>query len=157
MDSERIHGAVLNFELFSELEDAKFCIQDHYDESLATRIIHLVPDEPYTELWDPKSTDVTFDTNLISLDAPWHGRSQPRKGQYVMHGSQGQGDCELGGYPDLESALADFRAHAGEMSIGIKYPNGQWHQFSDADSKLVTHKYLLYQGYRDGDEDGISD
>jgi hypothetical protein len=55
--------------------------------------------------------------------------------KYGLYVTQGQGSSEV---PDLEfdtldEALAHVEEHAGEASFGIKYPDGDWYQWTYED------------------------
>ena len=94
-----------------------------------------------------KDNDATFEEKWAE-PVPWkESNNPPKEGDFVIHASQGQGDCVVGGYPDLESALEDCRAHFGEMSLGVVYPNGDWHKWSDADCVRADRAFRRFQEF----------
>lgn len=79
---------------------------------------HPKPDHPNWIIW--KATDDAW--------AEWR-KDNPSKVPYVLYVTQGQGGGPESFFWNLDAAVTYVRAHKGEGSFGIKYPNGEWHKW----------------------------
>jgi hypothetical protein len=61
------------------------------------------------------------------IHAPEYGPN--KSGKYELWVTQGQGGDVGGLFDSLGEALAFVKEHEGEASFGIKYPNGDWHNW----------------------------